>query len=420
MGILLQNYRHKRDNHQPSQLIMRIHLLLTLIISIPYLSLADWRGFRGTDGNGLIRGQIPSDLSLNTDNSWKVDLPGRGLSSPIVVGELILLTASSGPQEENLHIIAFNSLDGEKVWERIFRATGRTICHKKTCVAACTMVSDGNVVVAQFSSNDIFCLDLEGNLKWLRGLTFDYPNIANGLGMSSSPVLCKGVLIAQVENDADSFTFGLSLVNGTTLWKKERPKGANWTSPVVLKKGSQELVGLQSKEGLTFLKPNTGDTVWNYEDGASTIPSSTISSENVVLVPSNGLTALDEPSEGKTPKQKWRNNKLGPGTGSPAVSGNQVFVINRANVLTSASINTGEINWRLRIKGPVSGSPIVTDKLLFVFNEEGLCQVVNIEDKGEAKVIREIDLKDTILCTPAADEGSLFVRSDKNLWKLSN
>ena len=68
----------------------------------------------------------------------------------------------------------------------------------------------------------------------------------------------------------------------------------------------------------------------------------------------------------------------------------------------------------------MSGSPVVTDKLLFVFNEEGLCQVVDIENKGEAKVINEIDLKDTILCTPAADEGSLFVRSDKNLWKLSN
>ena len=75
------------------------------------------------------------------------------------------------------------------------------------------------------------------------------------------------------------------------------------------------------------------------------------------MIPSNGLTALDEPSEGKDPKQIWRNNKLAPGTGSPAVSGDQVFVINRANVLTSASIQTGEINWRLRIKGPVSGSP---------------------------------------------------------------
>ena len=121
------------------------------------------------------------------------------------------------------------------------------------------MVSDGRVVVAQFSSNDIFCLDLKGNLVWLRGLTFDYPNIANGLGMSSSPVLSKGVLIAQVENDADSYSFGLSLKIGTPLWKKERPKGANWTSPVVLKKNSKELVGLQSKEGLVFLKPDNGE-----------------------------------------------------------------------------------------------------------------------------------------------------------------
>ena len=232
---------------------MRIHLLLTLIISIPYLSLADWRGFRGTDGNGFISSQIASDLSLNAENSWKVDLPGRGLSSPIVVGELVLITASSGPQQENLHIIAFNSLDGGKVWERIFRATGRTICHKKTCVAACTMVSDGKVVVAQFSSNDIFCLDLERNLKWLRGLTFDYPNIANGLGMSSSPVLCNGVLIAQVENDADSFTFGLSLMNGTTLMEKRTSEGCKLDFPGCSQKGSQEWVGLQSKEGLSFL-----------------------------------------------------------------------------------------------------------------------------------------------------------------------
>ena len=95
---------------------------------------------------------------------------------------------------------------------------------KKPSVAAPTMVSDGKVVVAQFSSNDAFCLDLKGNLKWLRGLTYDYLNAANGLGMSSSPVIANGVLVAQVENDAESFTVGLSLINGTTLWKKDRPR----------------------------------------------------------------------------------------------------------------------------------------------------------------------------------------------------
>ena len=397
---------------------MKLYLSLFIITLSPSLAFADWLGFRGTHGNGLINEDVSSDLSLSAKTSWNVSLPGRGLSSPVLVGNLVFLTASSGPQQNNLHVIAFNTQNGEKVWERIFKATGRTICHKKTCVAASTIVSDGNLVVAQFSSNDIFCLDMRGNLIWLRGLTYDYPNIANGLGMSSSPLIVNGILIAQVENDADSFTFGLNLKNGTTLWKKVRPRGANWTSPVTLKKSSVQWVGLQSKEGLAFLNPSNGEILWNYEDGASTIPSSVISSNNVVLIPSNGLTALEEPVAGKAPKQLWRNNKLAPGTGSPSVSGDQVFVINRANVLTSASIETGEINWRLRIKGPISASPIVTNQTLFIFNEEGICQVIDISLKSEAKVLKEIDLKDTILCTPAADQGSLFVRSDSKLWKI--
>ena len=397
---------------------MKLYLSLFIITLSPSLAFADWLGFRGTHGNGLINEDVSPDLSLSAKTSWNVSLPGRGLSSPVLVGNLVFLTASSGPQQNNLHVIAFNTQNGEKVWERIFKATGRTICHKKTCVAASTIVSDGNLVVAQFSSNDIFCLDMRGNLIWLRGLTYDYPNIANGLGMSSSPLIVNGILIAQVENDADSFTFGLKLKNGTTLWKKVRPRGANWTSPVTLKKNSVQWVGLQSKEGLAFLNPSNGEILWNYEDGASTIPSSVISSNNVVLIPSNGLTALEEPVAGQAPKQLWRNNKLAPGTGSPSVSGDQVFVINRANVLTSASIETGEINWRLRIKGPISASPIVTNQTLFIFNEEGICQVIDISLKSEAKVLKEIDLKDTILCTPAADQGSLFVRSDSKLWKI--
>ena len=397
---------------------MKLYLSLFIITLSPSLAFADWLGFRGTHGNGLINEDVSSDLSLSAKTSWNVSLPGRGLSSPVLVGNLVFLTASSGPQQNNLHVIAFNTQNGEKVWERIFKATGRTICHKKTCVAASTIVSDGNLVVAQFSSNDIFCLDMRGNLIWLRGLTYDYPNIANGLGMSSSPLIVNGILIAQVENDADSFTFGLKLKNGTTLWKKVRPRGANWTSPVTLKKNSVQWVGLQSKEGLAFLNPSNGEILWNYEDGASTIPSSVISSNNVVLIPSNGLTALEEPVAGQAPKQLWRNNKLAPGTGSPSVSGDQVFVINRANVLTSASVETGEINWRLRIKGPISASPIVTNQTLFIFNEEGICQVIDISLKSEAKVLKEIDLKDTILCTPAADQGSLFVRSDSKLWKI--
>ena len=191
---------------------------------------------------------------------------------------------------------------------------------------------------------------------------------------------------------------------------KNRPRGANWTSPIVLTKESTQWVGLQSKKGLTFLDPLTGESLWDFSGGASTIPSSAICANNSILVPSNGLTAFNEPMQNEATALKWKNNKLAPGTGSPSVTGNRLFVVNKANVLTCASIENGEIIWRLRLEGPVSASPICTDEHVFVFSENGLCQVVEIGEK-EGKVVKTLALEDTILCTPAAHNGSIYVRS---------
>ena len=378
---------------------------------------ADWLAFRGSQGNGSFDQTAPASLSLKSRDGWSQALPGRGLSSPILVGDLVVLTASSGPNQETLHILAFDARSGSPQWERKFKATGRTICHEKTCVAACTLVSDGKALVAQFSSNDVFCLDLQGQLLWLRGLTFDYPNAANGLGMSSSPVLAEGVAIIQVENDADSFTFGLDLANGATLWKKDRPRGANWTSPIVMRTKGREIVALQSKDGLSAIEPSSGEEIWSFDGGASTIPSSAWSQQGLVLVPSNGLTALKMNATGERPEKVWTNNKLKPGTGSPTVVKDKVYVVNGANVLSCAEITSGKILWRLRLKGPVSSSPVANSDRLFLFSENGLGQVVGLS-KSEGKVIGTVDLEDTILCTPALASDGLFVRSDKKLWKL--
>tara|TARA_B100001057_G_scaffold365147_1_gene368216 strand:+ start:780 stop:1976 length:1197 start_codon:yes stop_codon:yes gene_type:complete len=378
---------------------------------------ADWLAFRGSQGNGSFDQTAPASLSLKSRDGWSQALPGRGLSSPILVGDLVVLTASSGPNQETLHILAFDARSGSPQWERKFKATGRTICHEKTCVAACTLVSDGKALVAQFSSNDVFCLDLQGQLLWLRGLTFDYPNAANGLGMSSSPVLAEGVAIIQVENDADSFTFGLDLANGATLWKKDRPRGANWTSPIVMRTMGREIVALQSKDGLTAIEPSSGEEIWSFDGGASTIPSSAWSQQGLVLVPSNGLTALKMNATGERPEKVWTDNKLKPGTGSPTVVQDKVYVVNGANVLSCAEITSGKILWRLRLKGPVSSSPVANSDRLFLFSETGLGQVVGL-GKSEGKVIGTVDLEDTILCTPALASDGLFVRSDNKLWKL--
>jgi len=391
-----------------------------LFLSLSLLSAqADWLCFRGSAGNGSSDLSIPAKLKITGQKSWAQDIPGRGLSSPIVIGDTIYLTASSGPYQEDLHILAYSSIDGLQQWQRTFKATGRTVCHKKTCVAASTLASDEKVIIAQFSSNDIFCLDLAGNLKWVRGLTFDHPNIANGLGMSSSPVIVNGVAIAQVENDADSFTFGLDLTNGITVWKKQRPKSANWTSPVIMTKKGQALVGLQSKEGMTAIEPRTGETVWEYQEGASTIPSSAWAEQGIILVPSNGITALQLNDNLQNFRQIWEDNKLKPGTGSPSCHRGSLSVINNANVLSCASVKTGKIKWRLRLKGPISSSPLITEEHLYVFSENGLGQVVNLLSE-KPEVIHTVDLDATILCSPAITQNAILVRSDNKLWKLSN
>jgi outer membrane protein assembly factor BamB len=88
------------------------------------------------------------------------------------------------------------------------------MCHNKMCVATPTPASDGKRIFAFYSSNDVICLDLAGNLLWYRGLTFDYPNASNSLGMASSPVVVNDTLVVQVESDAEAFAVGLDTQTG--------------------------------------------------------------------------------------------------------------------------------------------------------------------------------------------------------------
>jgi len=77
-------------------------------MSFPLLA-NDWLCFRGNLGNGMIQQHLMPKISTSSPNSWKTELPGRGLSSPVIVGNLIFLTASSEHDQSTLHVLAFNS-----------------------------------------------------------------------------------------------------------------------------------------------------------------------------------------------------------------------------------------------------------------------------------------------------------------------
>ncbi len=394
-----------------------LSLALFLFLAMPVK--ADWLNFRGPHGSGYAPDITTTVGELSAQTlAWKVTLPGRGLGSPVVVGERIFVTAASGPEQQQLHLLCFSVKDGTALWERRFWATGRTMSHNKTNVAAPTPASDGERIYALYSSNDLICVDLEGNLVWMRGLTLDYPNASNSLGMASSPIVVGDTLVAQIENDSESFAAGFDLVTGVNKWKLDRPKSANWTSPTVLHKDGEAIVALQSSDGILGLLPSTGSSVFTIPGGASTIPSAAASGDEL-FIPANGITVVKLGASGEEPRKIWNQSNQRPGTPSVLVAGEKLFLINNAGVLTCANRASGEVLWEMRLKGPFSGSPVAGgDGKLYVFSEQGVGQVV--DSSGEKGVVlSEIELGETILSTASLDDGALYIRSDGHLWKFA-
>jgi outer membrane protein assembly factor BamB len=381
----------------------------------------DWPQFRGPASTAVAAdGTIPLQPKID----WSAPLPGRGLSSPIVVGTKLFVTCSSGPKQQRLHLLCFSTADGTLLWERELMATGRTMAHPKTSVAACTPCSDGRRVFAVWSSNDVAAFDLEGDLLWVRGLTADYPNVSNSLGMASSPIVIGETLVTMVENDSESYSLGIDASTGRNLWKLDRPKAANWTSPVPWpgKDGAAPAALLQSSKGILAVDPANGSRLWEYTQGASTTSSSVVW-DGVVYAASNGVTALSPVPTGDAPSQVWRSKQINPATISPIVMDGRVFAINGAGVIASADAKSGDAKWKLRLTGPFSGSPVGAGKHLLAVNEKGLLQIVDVSGVegalvGQLQLPLQEDSKEMVLCTPAISGKHVFVRTDSTLWRI--
>jgi outer membrane protein assembly factor BamB len=378
---------------------------------------ADWRQFRGNDSDGLATGGGPKSLDKTV---WSTPLSGRGISGPIVVGNQVIVTSSTGHDQDRLHVLACSASDGSVLWDRQFWATGRTQCHPKMAVATPTPASDGNHIVAFYSSNDLACLDRDGKLLWFRGLTYDFPKASNSLGMSSSPVIIDDTVVVQVETDDDSFAMGLDIETGRSRWKLKRAPRANWTSPVVLRgtAGHEDLVLLQSSLGLSAVHPKTGEAAWNYDEGASTTSSSVLG-DQTVYVPSHGLTALSVDTSAHQLPLRWRKTDISPAMPSPLYFERRVYSITGGPILVAADAKTGKMAWRMRLKGTFYASPIAAAGKLYVINDDGLGQIISL-DPTRGTISAERDFKESILGTPALSDGALYVRGEKHVWKIAD
>jgi outer membrane protein assembly factor BamB len=345
---------------------------------------------------------------------WRVDLPGRGLSSPIISGERVYLTACTGVNQDRLHVLCYDAATGSRRWERQFWATGLTGCHPKTCMAAPTAATDGERVYALFATNDLVCLDADGTLVWYRSLARDYPNITNQVGMAASPVLFADTLVVSLETDAEACAIGIDKHTGQNRWRVERNLGINWVSPTIVRRGRSAELLLQSRGDISAYDPATGERKWSHRATGLDQISSPIANGESVFVPAGQLVALRPRTNGDEPEILWQSNKLRAATASPVLYQGRLYAVNSAGVVTCGDPETGEVLWQERIKGTYSASPVAGDDKLYFVNEEGLTTV--LDTKSENRVLASNPLGETILGSPAISGSRIFLRSDKHLF----
>lgn len=380
------------------------------------VSAGDWNCFRGPDCgvSDVVDLPVTWDGQGGKGVAWKTELPGKGVSSPVVIGDRIFVTAAVGYLEKRLIVLAVDAKSGKVLWKRQFAATGGTACHPTTSMAGPTPVADSAGVYALFATGDMAAFSLDGDLKWYRSLVSDHPTIGNQVGMASSLALAGGHVIAQMENIGESFIAGIDPATGVEKWRLKRDSSSTWNSPVAVKVNKAERVLLQNGKGLTLVDPSSGKEIWAHKGSMVPIASPALLDGKLFACGSPFVAMPLEDTQGKV---LWESPRMGSRHASPlAVSGKVYGVVQIG--LNCLDANTGKELWQQRLKGPISASPLAADGKIYLFAEDGSGYVMR-QGGDKPELLATNSLGESISATPALMPGKLIVRGDKHLWCLS-
>src|SRR5688572_17545752 len=227
-----------------------LHTLALLCSLLPPTPGDDWTGWRGPRADGTAAGAPPIEWNEKKNLRWKADLPGVGLSSPIVSGERVFVTTAvptgkkeAGAvsesfrepfelEEQQFLVLAFERASGKELWKkRVHQAMPHEPTHPTNSYATPTPVTDGQRVYCSFGSFGLFALTLAGEVVW----QVDLGDLTNGgHGEGSSPLLDDGNLIVLWAHRGTSFLIALEAASGKERWRTPLPAGNNCSTPIVV------------------------------------------------------------------------------------------------------------------------------------------------------------------------------------------
>ena len=429
------------------------HIVVVLLtISLAPRLAADWPQWRGPDGTGVAQDAAPLEWGPDTNVAWRSEITGLGVSSPIVSGNLVIVTSQAGfaPLESGSHptlsdgdvdgadgplggsrldgdgglrflVEAFDRRSGDALWTHTIGAREPfQPVHQKHNLASSSPVSDGERIYATFGTGQTVALTMDGEELWSRHLGEEYGPLEISWGYSSSPALYGDLLILQCDRESDAYLLALDARTGADRWKVDRGNGLrSYSSPVVIPGPSGAELIINSSARIDAFDPLTGAHLWHtggtnqfpvpvasYADGAIYTSRGHRSGPYMKIRPGGRGDVTDTHVEWRVP------------TGAPYVSSilyydGLVYMANGQGIITCIDAETGETVWRERLGGVYTASPLAANGRIYFFSETG--ETIVLAAGRDPIVLARNDLLARILASPAISDGHLFIRTDRQI-----
>jgi outer membrane protein assembly factor BamB len=412
---------------------MRLCAFVSLWLLQMSLFAADWPHWRGPSHNGVAdEKNVPLRWGPAENIHWKLALPGRSGSTPIVWGDRIFVNVTD---RERLELWSVNRRTGQVVWKKFLGGGNQR--RQKHNMSTPSPVTDGEGLFVVTGTGLLRRFDFNGNELWMRDIQKDYGAFGILWGYGSSPLLYEDSLYVQVLHgmltDDPSYVLRIDKKTGRTLWRVERPTNAirespdSYTTPAIVKtKTGLELV-VSGGDCVTGHDLATGKELWrlnglNPQNNPSyRIVASVLVLDDLLFVPSRErpLIAMRAGGRGDVTRSHfiWSTNN-GPDVPTPVTDGKYLYIVRDNGVMFCYDARTGaEIYGRQRVPpGTYSASPVLADGKIYVTSEDGLTTVVRAGPKFE--ILAENNLDDYTLSSPVFVNGQIFLRTDSALWAI--
>lgn len=217
-----------------------------------------WPQFRGPDASGIAEDQKPPvEFGPEKNVKWKVAVPS-GLSSPVVVGDKLVLTAFD---DGKLYTIAYNRADGSEAWRAEAPAKEIEKFHRtEGSPAASSCCTDGKKIVSYFGSCGVFCYDTSGKQLW----KYELPTAATpgNFGTGVSPILVDDTVVLVRDEMNDPKIIAINATTGKPKWEKKRQSRSGYSTPAVWEADGNKLIVTPGYGQMIAYKLADGEEVW--------------------------------------------------------------------------------------------------------------------------------------------------------------